>query len=313
MPELWHRYVKSDWPEYQKGPASVISDVTSIPRPPGSPSSNWIKFHYVNGDLWNGTARCEGSNTGSRNTTPAFHKGDEVWLRYWFVWEQIATYSSNWNIFFQSHFGSAIPTAQPNLTISAAAGRKLQFRHSAGGGHTIDYQSAQDVSLNTIHKILLGVKISDSLATGWIEWWYDDVNVVPRKSAVTWPSNGDLNYWKQGIYRSGSISGDDIFYNNGFQVFDSDPGSSPPPPPPPIAEAFTGPWSSISDFTIGIPTIDYPWSDISSFTVGVPVPETPGEVVPPPPPSPAPTDVIIPQMFGPNTYELMKPATWQDQ
>lgn len=221
--ELWHRFTVSDWPNIHKGDLSTVTNTQNYAQPAGSPTANWIRYYLKDGSLWNNTERVEGSNDHGPN--PNFTEGDVAWFRWWEILDQFPVYGGDWNIIFQTHLPNG--SNQPTLIFALDANRRLEFKTSSGGGHTLQWNSTDPIALKQPFKIKLGVKFSKDTANGWVELWVNDVNVLPRKAVATLGTNTDPTwdnvYLKQGLYRNSTISGDALLYVNGLQVFDSDP------------------------------------------------------------------------------------------
>lgn len=211
--EIWHRFVVADWPNLHKGSESTITNSTFYPPPPGAPTENWIRYFLKDGSLWNNTERCEGSND---HGPPPFVQGDTVRMVWWLLLEQFPVYAGEWNIVAQAHLAAG--GTQPCLIFAFDADRKLKFKTSKGGGHTQQWQSLLPIPLEFPIKIDVGVKFSAD-ASGWVDLRIDDVEVLPQKSAVTLDSSAGTAYWKQGLYRSASVTGDAILHVNGMQAF----------------------------------------------------------------------------------------------
>lgn len=218
----WRRLARADWPEYHKGLTSTVTDTLAYPQPAGSPTANWIRYFLDDGSLWNDTERNEGSNTWN-NPPPHFREGDIVWFRWWEVIELLPVYSGDWNIIFQTHLPAG--GTQPTAIFAFDSQRRLEFKTSTGGGHTTHWVSPLSIPLRVPFKIKLGIKFSSSPLNGWVELWFNDTNVVPRKPVATLGTlaGWDSVYIKQGLYRSQDVVGDAVYYTNGFEAFTSDP------------------------------------------------------------------------------------------
>lgn len=216
--ELWHRYLVSDWSSSDEITAGSITNTTSIPQPSGSPTSNWIRYYLIDGTT---ADRCECANTGA-GAVPHFFEGDNILFRWWHRLEQLPI-GSDWNIVFQAHLPGPLDN-QPTVIVNyGALERKLMLKTSTGGGHTVRYTAPSPMPLNTTIKIELQVKWSKDTANGFVKLTLDDVIVLPETPAATLGTNTnstwDQVYIKQGLYRSPSITGNAITYNNGLQAW----------------------------------------------------------------------------------------------
>lgn len=103
---------------------------------------------------------------------------------------------------------------------------KSQLRLS---GTIVDGQGAVvpdtrvNITKGTWMRIILGVKLSTS-NDGWVEWWVNNVNVLPRTSTKTMDihnGNPDPIYLKQGIYRALTFKQDHILYFGSTKIADT--------------------------------------------------------------------------------------------
>ena len=114
-------------------------------------------------------------------------------------------------------------TSQPTMIFAFDSQRKLEFKTSKGGGHTTQWVSPAPIPLGVATKVRLGVKLSSDPSVGWIELEVNDQLVIPRKGAAVLHDSdpdGQSVYWKQGLYRSQSVTGDADLSFNGTQAFE---------------------------------------------------------------------------------------------
>ncbi len=226
----------SNWQGKQLGSGcgSSVRDVNDVP--PGKTGTS-IEIFVKDGCVWSGDAGANPRERTELNTAQGqltFVEGTIWYIDFWQRFDQLAnTHSgSDWDMWLQTHFTGG--GSQPNLILTTDGSNRMIFKTSTGGGHSGQW-TGPVIQTGVWQRFTLGVKFSISSAAGWVELYKDGQPVLPRKAVATlgtdYPQTG---YLKKGIYRNGSISGDEKYTMYGLAVHSVNPlGASPPPPPPP--------------------------------------------------------------------------------
>jgi hypothetical protein len=190
---------KSQWEGAQAASPDRLQIVTS----PVRQGKYALRVEVRNGDF------VSSGNRAELVRTVRDKEGDDRYYAWSTMWPMDYPSEATWQLFTQWHHDGSSGSPPFEMYVN---GETMTLRVMAS---TVLWTAP--LSRGKWHDFIVHVKWSSDAKVGFVELWYDGVNVLPKKMTATMYAGQD-NYLKMGLYRNSTIKPTGVIFHDGMTM-----------------------------------------------------------------------------------------------